>query len=117
MIQKSNYVWLNEFNQANIWEILNSDGDRLYCRLPTLARERWFTVRDTFGFWVWWNGQRRYIYERKGSRLLIEIEISGIGENLWVNASEVKPLTFEENQAFAAEVVQRYQKKLGRIAA
>ncbi len=36
-----------------------------------------------------------------------KIEINGIGENLWVNASETKPLTFEENLEFAAEVMQR----------
>jgi hypothetical protein len=36
----------------------------------------------------------------------IKIEINGIGENLWVNTSEIKPLTFEENLEFAAEVMQ-----------
>lgn len=119
----SNYIWLNEFNQANIWEILSTEGDtgsvagrslggresthRLLCRLPFINRERWFTPRDAMGFWVWWQEQRHYIYERKGSRVQIKIEINGIGENLWVNASETKPLTFEENLEFAAEVMQR----------
>ncbi len=119
----SNDIWLNEFNQANIWEILSTEGDtgsvagrslggresthRLLCRLPFINRERWFTPRDAMGFWVWWQEQRYYIYERKGSRVQIKIEINGIGENLWVNASETKPLTFEENLEFAAEVMQR----------
>ncbi len=119
----SNDIWLNEFNQANIWEILSREGDtgsvagrslggresthRLLCRLPFINRERWFTPRDAMGFWVWWQEQRYYIYERKGSRVQIKIEINGIGENLWVNASETKPLTFEENLEFAAEVMQR----------
>jgi hypothetical protein len=122
-MKMSNDIWLNEFNQANIWEILSREGDtgsvagrslggresthRLLCRLPFINRERWFTPRDAMGFWVWWQEQRYYIYERKGSRVQIKIEINGIGENLWVNASETKPLTFEENLEFAAEVMQR----------
>jgi hypothetical protein len=122
-MKMSNYIWLNEFNQANIWEILSTEGDmgsvagrslggresthRLLCRLPFINRERWFTPRDAMGFWVRWQEQRHYIYERKGSRVQIKIEINGIGENLWVNASETKPLTFEENLEFAAEVMQR----------
>jgi len=121
-MKMSNYIWLNEFNQANIWEILRTEGEggsvagrslggresahRLLCRLPFINRERWFTYRDAMGFWVWWQGQRHYIYERKGSRVQIKIEINGIGENLWVNASEIKPLTFEENLEFAAQVMQ-----------
>ncbi len=122
-MKMSNDIWLNEFNQANIWEILSTEGDtgsvagrslggresthRLLCRLPFINRERWFTPRDAMGFWVWWQGQRHYIYERKGLRVQIKIEINGIGENLWVNASETKALTFEENLEFAAEVMQR----------
>jgi hypothetical protein len=28
-MKMSNYIWLNEFNQANIWEILSTEGEAL----------------------------------------------------------------------------------------
>ncbi len=97
----NNYIWLNEFNQANIWQILRREGDRLFCRLSYLDRERWFHKRDALGFWVWWKGQRRYCYERRGGRALIEIQINGFGTEVWVDVGELTPLTLEENQEFA----------------
>ena len=97
----NNYIWLNEFNQANIWQILEKEGDRIFCRLPILNREGWFHTRDALGFWVWWKGQRRYCYDRRNNRVLIEIQINGLGKELWVDSREVTPLTLEENQEFA----------------
>ncbi len=89
---------------------MKQEGDRIYCRLPELGREHWFNKRDALGFWVWWNGKRCPIYERRGNQVQVEIEINGIGKNTWVNNREVKPLSFEENLEFAAVVMRRCRK-------
>ena len=97
-----NYIWLNEFNQLNIWEIRQIEGSRIFTRQLELRRERWFEEREAIGFLVWWRGQAYYVYERRGNRLLIDIKINGIGEETWIDGYEAKPLSLSENIASAS---------------
>lgn len=95
------YIWLNEFKQANIWEILERKGDKMLCRLAEVDREKWFSVKDAIGFWVWLGDEIKYCFERRGDRVLVDVAVNGCGEDVWVYNKEIQPLTLQENIEFA----------------